>query len=443
MAGIQEIIIPDLGTESVTVTELLVSIGDLVEEEQGLMSVEGDKASMDLPSPFAGKIISISMKVGDVITAGMVFGTIDTAAAGEPASTPAEAVSQEATAAQATETALSRGTTTSVQAVEPRGAEVPSVVVPRAAVDQNQNVYASPSIRRMANRLGVDLTRVTGTGRKDRILKEDVEAFIKAQLSQPAAAPGGPGGPGLQVIPLPKIDFAKYGEIEEVPLTKIQQLSGPALHRNWVTVPHVTQFDESDITELEEFRQRQNTPRDVKERGYKITPLVFIMKAVAKTLELHPKMNASLSHDGMSLVMKKYVHLGIAVDTANGLVVPVIRDVNKRTISDLSQDLFETSKKAREGQLTIENMKGSSFTISSLGGIGGTNFTPIINAPDVGILGVSQAKMCPVWNGKKFKPRLMLPLALSYDHRIIDGADAARFITTLRGELEDIRKIIL
>lgn len=433
----KEIFIPELGTDSVDVTEILVAPGDVVEVEQGLVSVEGDKASMDIPAPFSGTIVSIAVKSGDKISSGMKLGEIesaDEALSSAPASSDKAAI-QNVPKPVSTAPEVPQSSAVAV-------AKKTTAPTTPALVNQNRNVYASPSIRKTANRLGVDLTQVPGTGRKGRILAEDVEKWVKHTLSN-IGKPSAGVGLGIELPAMPSVDFSKYGEIDSVELTKIQKFSGPVLHRNWVRIPHVTQFEESDISELEAFRKSQNSPKEVKIRGFKLTPLVFIMKAVAKTLELHPRMNTSLSADAQSLIYKKYVHIGIAVDTPNGLVVPVIRDVNKRTISDLSAELFETSKKARDGQLTIENMKGGCFTISSLGGIGGTNFTPIINAPEVGILGVSKAQMRPTWDGDKFMPRLILPLALSYDHRVIDGADAARFITTLKSELEDIRKIIL
>jgi len=433
----QTILIPDLGADSLEVTAVLVQAGDAVAEEQGIISVEGEKASMDVPSSAAGTVVSVLVKKGDRVKKGMPLLELEVSD-GAPVSATA---APPPPAAPATPAPTPAAATPSPPSAAP--APTPMAPAPAETVKKNLNVHASPAVRRLAGKYGADLTKVTGTGRKGRILEADVEAWIKQTLTALAHGPAPSAAGGLQVSPVPEVDFTRWGEVEVVPLSKIQKISGPALHRNWVTIPHVTQFDEADITELEAFRTAQNGPSDVKARGFKITPLVFIMKAVAKTLELHPKMNASLSFDGQSLVLKKYIHLGVAVDTPNGLVVPVLRDVNKRTISDLSAELFEASQKARNGQLTIDAMKGSSFTISSLGGIGGTAFTPIVNAPDVGILGVSKARTMPVWNGREFLPRLMLPLSLSYDHRIIDGADAARFITTLRGALEDIRKIIL
>jgi len=307
-------------------------------------------------------------------------------------------------------------------------------------------VHASPAVRRLAREFGVDLTKVSGTGRKGRILKEDVQAFVKYELSRPkatAATSVAGGAGGLNVIAAPKVDFSKFGEVEEVPLSRIQKISGPNLHRNWVTIPHVTQFDEADITEMEAFRKQQNDIAAKKKADYKITPLVFMMKAVAKTLAEFPVFNSSLSADGESLIQKKYFHIGVAVDTPNGLMVPVVRDVDKKGIIELSRELTDISIRARDGKLKSADMQGSCFTISSLGGIGGTAFTPIVNYPDVAILGVSKSEIKPKWNGKEFEPKLMLPLSLSYDHRVIDGAMAARFSVTLSGILSDIRTIIL
>ena len=301
-------------------------------------------------------------------------------------------------------------------------------------------------MRRLAHEFGVDLNQVKGSGRKERILKEDVQEFVKYELSRPKATASsgiGQGAGGLQVIAPPKVDFSKFGEVEQVPLTRIQKISGPNLHRNWVTIPHVTQFDEADITELEAFRKQENELQAKKKDGVKITPLVFIMKAVAKGLREFPVFNSSLAEDGESLIMKKYVHIGIAVDTPNGLVVPVIRDVDKKGIYELSDELVEISAKARDGKLKAQDMQGGCFSISSLGGIGGTAFTPIVNAPDVAILGVSRSEMKPKWNGNEFEPRLMLPLSLSYDHRVIDGAVAARFSVYVSAVLSDIRKLVL
>jgi pyruvate dehydrogenase E2 component (dihydrolipoamide acetyltransferase) len=432
---VKEIAVPDIGDASdVDVIEVLVAVGDVIEADQGLITLETDKATMEVPAPFAGKLVSLTVKVGDKVSQGSVIATIETQSA---APAPVAAVESAAPAA--------------AQTVAP--AQVPTAnkpPVPHHPSAGNKPktgaVHASPAVRRLAREFGADLTLVTGSGRKGRILKEDVQAFIKYELSRPkataaTAVAGGAGG--LNVIAAPKVDFAKFGEVEEVPLTRIQKISGPNLHRNWVTIPHVTQFDEADITELEAFRKQQNELAAKQKSGIKITPLVFMMKAVAKALQQFPVFNSSLSADGESLIKKKYYHVGVAVDTPNGLVVPVVRDVDKKGILELSAELMEISIKARDGKLKAADMQGSCFTISSLGGIGGTAFTPIVNYPDVAILGVSKSEIKPKWNGKEFEPKLMLPLSLSYDHRVIDGAMAARFSVTLSSMLSDIRTLIL
>lgn len=425
---VKDVALPDAGGE-VQVVEVLVAVGDSVEAEQGLISVEGDKAAMEVPAPFAGVVKEILVKTGDAINEGTLIVRVETQGAA-PAAAPAAA----APAAAATSAAPAQA------AKPPPVPHHPSA----GAKEPSGLVHASPSVRRLAREFGVDLSLVKGTGRKSRILKEDVQNFVKAELARPkASGSASSGGGNVSVIDWPKVDWSKFGEVEVVKMSRIQKISGPNLHRNWVQIPHVTQFDEADTTELEAFRKSQNDLLVKQKESFKISPLIFIMKAVAKALELHPKFNCSIGDDGETLVMKKFVHIGIAVDTPNGLVVPVVRDVNKKGIYDLAKELGEISAKARAGKLTAADMQGSSFTISSLGGIGGTQFTPIVNAPDVAILGVSKADFKPKWNGKEFEPRLMTPLAMSYDHRVIDGADGARFITTLSGLLGDLRQIIL
>ncbi|CAM4085961.1 pyruvate dehydrogenase complex dihydrolipoyllysine-residue acetyltransferase [Shewanella aquimarina] len=431
---VKEIAVPDIGDASdVDVIEVLVAAGDVIEADQGLITLETDKATMEVPAPFAGKLVSVTVKVGDKVSQGSVIATIETQSSA-PAAAPAPAAAAPAPVAQAS-------------APAPAASKPPVPHHPSAGSKPVTGaVHASPAVRRLAREFGADLTKVTGTGPKGRILKEDVQAFIKYELSRPkasAATSVGAGEGGLQVIAAPKVDFAKFGEVEEVPLSRIQKISGPNLHRNWVTIPHVTQFDEADITEMEAFRKQQNEIAAKQKTGVKITPLVFMMKAVAKTLQQFPVFNASLSADGESLIKKKYYHIGVAVDTPNGLVVPVVRDVDKKGIIELSAELMEISVKARDGKLKAADMQGSCFTISSLGGIGGTAFTPIVNYPDVAILGVSKSEIKPKWNGKDFEPKLMLPLSLSYDHRVIDGAMAARFSVTLSSMLSDIRTLIL
>ncbi|MDN5498371.1 MAG: pyruvate dehydrogenase complex dihydrolipoyllysine-residue acetyltransferase [Shewanella sp.] len=440
VVAVKEIQVPDIGDASnVDVIEVLVSVGDMITADQGLITLETDKATMEVPAPFAGKLLSLTVKVGDKVSQGSVIATIETVTAGAApvpvaqAAAPVSApVAQEAAPAPV--------------AAAPSRPPVPHHPSAGAPVSTGA-VHASPAVRRLAREFGVDLTQVTGSGRKGRIMKEDVQAYVKYELSRPKATAAtsvaaGNGG-GLQVIAAPKVDFSKFGEVEEIPLSRIQKISGPNLHRNWVTIPHVTQFDEADITEMEEFRKQQNDAAAKKKADYKITPLIFMMKAVAKTLQQFPVFNSSLSSDGESLIQKKYYHIGVAVDTPNGLVVPVVRDVDKKGIIELSRELADISIRARDGKLKSADMQGSCFTISSLGGIGGTAFTPIVNYPDVAILGVSKSEIKPKWNGKEFEPKLMLPLSLSYDHRVIDGAMAARFSVTLSGILSDIRTLIL
>lgn len=425
-----DVLVPDIGEEGpVDVIEILVREGDVVEEEAGLITLETDKATMDVPSPEAGKVISIVAKEGDKVSQGSMVLVLEVAA-GSAETAPVQSNAPEAKPApEAAKPA-------------PAAAPAPAPAAP-ATASPSGKAHASPSVRRLAREFGVDLTLVSGTGAKRRIVKEDVQAYVKQRLAQPQQPATGGAGGGLQVLAQPKVDFAKFGEVEEVALTRIQKLSGPNLHRNWVTIPHVTQFEEADITDMEAFRKEQNAIAAKRNTGVKITPLVFMMKAVADALKAHPVFNSSLSESGESLIMKKYINIGIAVDTPGGLVVPVVRDVDKKGIVEISNELMEISKKARDGKLKAADMQGSCFTISSLGGIGGTAFTPIVNAPDVAILGVSKSEMKPKWNGKDFEPRLMLPLSLSYDHRVIDGALAARFAVHLSTVLGDLRQMLL
>ncbi|AIY66077.1 pyruvate dehydrogenase complex dihydrolipoyllysine-residue acetyltransferase [Pseudoalteromonas piratica] len=434
-AELKEVFVPDIGGDEVEVTEVMVAVGDVVEADQSILNVEGDKASMEVPAPFAGTVKEVKVEVGGKVSTGSLVFVFETqGSAPAPVAAPAAAApAKAAPAASAAKPAPAAAPTASAQKDE--------------FVANDQYAHASPVVRRLAREFGVNLARVKGTGRKNRVLKEDVQNYVKELVKQVESGQlskgGNTGGGELNLIPWPKVDFSKFGEVEEKKLSRIQKLSGANLHRNWVQIPHVTQFDEADITTLEAFRKEQNVLADKKKMGVKITPLVFVMKAAAKALEEFPTFNSSLSEDGESLILKKYVNIGIAVDTPNGLVVPVVRDVNKKGIIELSRELMEISGKAREGKLTASDMQGGCFTISSLGGIGGTAFTPIVNAPEVAILGVSKSDMKPKWNGKEFEPRLMVPLSCSYDHRVIDGALAARFTATLAAYLSDIRQLVM
>ena len=439
-----EVAVPDIGEDGeVDVIDVLVSVGDTVEKEDGLITLETDKATMDVPSTHAGTIKEVFIKTGDKVKQGTLVVKLETSggsssqASSEPkAEKQADAPKQEAPKQEAPK-----------QESQQEASQGRSPVPPAPEAKNTGKAHASPSVRRIAREFGVDLTQVNGSGPKNRILKEDVQAYVKAELSKPrtaAASGNAPVGDNvLQIVPVKPVDHSKFGEIEEQKLSRIQKISGPFLHRNWATIPHVTQFDEADITDVEEFRKEQNAYHAKIKSGLKITPLVFVMKAVAKALEKYEVFNSSLSDDGESLIIKKFINIGIAVETPGGLVVPVIRDVNKKGIEELSRELIETSKKAREGKLKAADMQGGTFTISSLGGIGGTAFTPIVNAPEVAILGVSKSEMKPKWNGKEFEPRLMVPLSLSYDHRVIDGAVGARFSTEVAANLTDLRRIIL
>jgi len=429
-----EIAVPDIGEDGeVDVIEVLVSVGDVIEEEDGLITLETDKATMDVPSTHAGTVKEVFISNGDKVKQGTLVIKLETSGGAAPVA-----------AAPAVQAAPASAPVVAATPAATKAAPVPHH--PQAGNVKKGAIYTTPSIRRLAREFGVDLTLVKGTGRKDRILKEDVQSYVKYELSRPKANAGSSvaaGEGGLQVVSAKAIDFAKFGEIETKALTRIQKISGPFLHRNWVTIPHVTQFDEADITNVEAFRKEQNVVCEKQKLGFKITPLVFILKAAADALRAFPTFNSSLSEDGESLILKKYIHIGVAVDTPNGLVVPVVRNVDQKGIHQLSRELLEISMKARDGKLKAADMQGGCFTISSLGGIGGTAFTPIVNAPEVAILGVSKSEMKPKWNGKDFEPKLMLPLSMSYDHRVIDGALAARFTVHLAGVMSDIRKLVL
>lgn len=442
MAQTREATVPDIGDlDAVPVIEVLVAVGDTVKLDQGLVTLESDKATMEVPAPFAGTIREIKIKVGDSVTEGAVVALIEEAPAAasvadaDPAdASPAQAPAP-APAAVAQQPASEPAAKAAVVAPVPQPAPAP--VAPAPVGSSGQPAHASPGIRRYARELGVDLSRVSGSGRKGRITREDVNGFVKGALSSPQTDVAGGGQGGLQLIPWPKTDFAKFGEIETQPLSRIQKISGANLARNWAMIPHVTQQDEADITEMEAFRKQIGS----EQKDVKVTPLVFLIKAAVRALQEFPKFNSAL--DGDNLVLKRYFHIGIAVDTPDGLMVPVIRDCDTKSLLDLARELGEVSVRAREKKLKANDMQGGCFSISSLGGIGGIGFTPIINAPEVAILGVSRSAMKPVWNGSSFDPRLMLPLSLSYDHRVIDGAAAARFTAFLGRQLTDIRRLLL
>lgn len=424
-SAVKDVNVPDIGGDEVEVTEVMVKVGDSITEEQSLITVEGDKASMEVPAPFAGVVKEIKIAVGDKVKTGsliMTFEVVGAAPATQAPAAPAPASSAPAAPAKA-------------QATAP--------VAKEEFVENDAYVHATPVIRRLAREFGVNLAKVKGTGRKGRILREDVQSYVKELIKRAESAPANAGGGLPGMLPWPKVDFSKFGEIEEVELSRIQKISGANLSRNWVMIPHVNLFDEADITEVEEFRKQQNKEAEKKKLDVKITPLVFVMKAAAKALADMPRFNSSISEDGQKLILKKYINIGIAVDTPNGLVVPVFKDVNKKGIIELSYELAEVSKKARAGKLTAADMQGGCFTISSLGGIGTTGFAPIVNAPEVAIMGLSRSSMKPVWNGKEFVPRLILPMSLSFDHRVIDGADGARFITLINQYMSDLRRLVM
>lgn len=436
MSEVIEARVPDLGSDSgVPVIELLVKVGETVKKDQGLLTLESDKATMEVPSPVAGEIIEIIAKLGDELSAGDLVARIRVSAAASapaPTAAPAAAPAVAPVPAKTPEPAKPSPVAAAVPAPAAKAAE--------HAPDNSELVpgkvpYASPAVRVFARELGVDLAQVTGSERGGRISKEDVQQFVKKTLA--GGAPVSGGGSGLNLIPWPQVDFSKFGPVSSEPLSRIKKLSGANLARNWAMIPHVTQFDEADITEMELFRKKLGEEH----KDVKVTPLVFLIKAAVAALKKFPAFNASL--DGDNLVLKQYFHIGIAVDTPDGLVVPVIRDCDQKGLIELSHELAAISVKAREKKLTGADMQGGCFTISSLGGIGGTAFTPIINAPEVAILGVSKAQTKPVWNGAEFAPKLMLPLSLSYDHRVIDGAAAARFTVYMAQVLADLRRLLV
>ena len=428
--GAKDVNVPDIGGDEVEVTEVMVKVGDKVTAEQSLITVEGDKASMEVPAPFAGTVKEIKISTGDKVKTGSLIMVFEVEGAAPAAAAPQQAAAPAPVAASA---------------------PAPAAAAPAAKAEGKSEfaendayVHATPLIRRLAREFGVNLAKVKGTGRKGRILREDVQTYVKDAIKRAEAAPAAAAGGGIPgMLPWPKVDFSKFGEIEEVELGRIQKISGANLSRNWVMIPHVTHFDKTDITDLEAFRKQQNAEAEKRKLDVKFTPVVFIMKAVAAALEQMPRFNSSLSEHGQRLTLKKYINIGVAVDTPNGLVVPVFKDVNKKSVTELSRELTAISKKARDGKLTAGEMQGGCFTISSIGGLGTTHFAPIVNAPEVAILGVSKSAMEPVWNGKEFVPRLMMPISLSFDHRVIDGADGARFITIINNMLSDIRRLVM
>ncbi len=444
--SVKDILVPDIGDfESVDIIEVLVSPGDTIAVDDSLVTVESDKASMDIPSPEAGVVKEVKVKVGDKIAEGHLIITLEVSESS--AETKAVEVAPVATPAPVKEAPAADIPEPTRPAPEPpkqvQPASTPAPV--GAHVDTNREVksHASPSVRKFARELGVDLKLVKGSGPKNRILADDVQAYVKGELAKPRSDSMTAGAGALTTLAMPVIDFTKFGKIESKPLSRIKKLSGANLHRNWVTAPHVTQFDEADITDLEAFRKSMQA--EAEKRGVKLTMLAFLIKASVNALKAYPNFNASLSPDGDNLILKSYYNIGFACDTPDGLVVPVVRDVQNKDVLEIAADLMDLSAKARERKLKVEEMQGGCFTISSLGGIGGTMFTPIINCPEVAILGVSRSSMQPVYNKdtKGFEPRLMLPLSLSYDHRVIDGADGARFTSHLRMMLSDVRRLLL
>ncbi len=432
-----DIIVPDLGEDGkFPIIEILVDAGDSVAADDGVILLESDKASMEVPAPADGQVVSLSVKVGDEVGSGDVIGTMSAEAAAPATESAPKAEASPASAA--VEKAAAAPSEPAKPAPAPAPVATAAPVIDEAAF---RSAHASPSIRKLARELGADLSKVQGSGRKNRITEDDVKNYVKAIVSGANAPQGGAPVSGSGIPAIPAQDFSRFGEVEAHKLSKINVLTGEHMTRCWLNIPHVTQYDEADITDLELFRK--SLKAEAEKQGVRVTMLAFLMKIVASALKAYPRFNSSLSADGKALIMKKYYNIGIAVDTPNGLVVPVIKGVDQKSIYELSQDLMNMSKKARDGKLTPADMSGGSITISSLGGIGGTAFTPIVNAPEVAILGVSRSKMAPVWNGSEFEARNMLPLSLSYDHRVIDGADGARFTRHIATMLEDFRRVML
>lgn len=446
-----EVKVPDIGDfKEVEVIELLVKPGDTVQAEQSLITVESDKASMEIPSSASGVVKELKVKLGDKVAEGSLVLLLEVSEAASAPAPAATAASASVPAAPATSTSAAAPAAAS-STVAPAASAVPvtavlattaSAIVTAATESNGQKPHASPSVRKFARELGIDLSRVSGSGAKGRILIEDVQGFVKGIMAGGAAAPAASGGgAALGLLPWPSLDFSKFGETSLEPLSRIKKISGPNLHRNWVMIPHVTQFDQADITELEEFRKSAN--ESLAKSGVKLTMLAFVIKASVAALKKFPAFNASLDAGGENLILKHFYNIGFAADTPNGLVVPVIKNADQKGLSQIAKEMGELSAQAREGKLKPADMQGATFTISSLGGIGGTSFTPIINAPEVAILGLSKSEIKPVWDGKAFTPRLMLPMSLSYDHRVIDGALGARFTVYLGDVLADMRKTLL
>lgn len=440
--AVQDIFVPDIGNfDSVDVIEVLVKAGDTIAKDDSLITVESDKASMDIPAPFAGVVKEVKIKVGDKASEGTLMLSMDVS---DAASVPVVEKAAPVPAAETPKIAIPEPTRPAPEPPKPIApAQQPAPVGEHVVVATGKLSHASPSIRKFARELGVNLAYVKGSGAKNRILQSDVQAYVKGELAKPRTENMGAGVSSLAALPMPVIDFSQFGEISNKPLSRIKKLSGANLHRNWVTAPHVTQFDDADITDLEDFRKSMQA--DAEKRGVKLTMLAFLIKASVNALKAYPNFNASLSPDGDSLILKNYFNIGFACDTPDGLVVPVVRDVHQKDVLDIARDLMDLSAKARERKLKVEEMQGGCFTISSLGGIGGTMFTPIINCPEVAILGVSRSSMQPVYNKATngFEPRLILPMSLSYDHRVIDGADGARFTSHMRMMLSDVRRLLL
>ena len=437
MSRMEDILVPDIGDfQDVPVIEIAVSPGDSVVAEDSLVTLESDKATMDVPSPAAGIVKEMKVSLGDTVSQGSLILTLEVNDA-DTAPEPPEVAEQDAPPSPTKATRPPADSVPAPPAPAPAARPSPTASLPLSAGPPHSSSHATPSVRHFARELGVDLSRVRGTGRKGRVLRDDVTRFVKGELATGSAG----GEPGSGIPPVPVVDFAKFGQVEIQALTRIQKISGEHLRRAWLNVPHVTHHDEADVTEMEAFRQ--SLKEQAARQGVRVTALSFIMKAVCAALAEFPTFNASLAADGENLVLKNYFHIGVAVDTPGGLVVPVIRDVDGKGIMALGAELAELSARAREGKLKPGEMQGGCMSVSSLGGIGGTAFTPIVNVPEVAILGVTRARMAPVWNGESFAPRLKLPLDLSYDHRVIDGAQAARFMSFLVGVLGDVRRLLL